>query len=33
VMHIMGIGKTQEHIYTSPAQIVNGELLYPSPIM
>jgi uncharacterized protein (DUF488 family) len=33
VMHIMGIGKTQEHTYTSPAQIVNGELLYPSPIM
>ena len=30
VMHIMGIGKTQEHTYTSPAQIVNGELLYPA---
>lgn len=28
VMHIMGIGKVQEHPYTSPAKIVNGELLY-----
>ena len=28
VMHITGMGKTQEHIYTSPSQIVNGELLY-----
>jgi uncharacterized protein (DUF488 family) len=30
VFHIMGIGKTQEHTYTSPARIVNGELLYPA---
>jgi uncharacterized protein (DUF488 family) len=28
VNHIMGIGKYQEHAYTSPAEIVNGELLY-----
>ncbi|MHB1922342.1 MAG: DUF488 domain-containing protein [Chitinophagaceae bacterium] len=28
VIHIMGIGKSQEHAYTSPASIVNGELLY-----
>jgi uncharacterized protein (DUF488 family) len=28
VMHIMSIGKAQEHSYTSPAEIVNGELLY-----
>ncbi len=28
VMHIMGVGKAQEHPYTSPAEIVNGELLY-----
>ena len=30
VVHIIGIGKTQEHSYTSPSQIVNGELLYPA---
>ena len=28
VMHIMGNGKAQEHPYTSPAEIVNGELAY-----
>jgi uncharacterized protein (DUF488 family) len=28
VFHIMGIGKIQEHTYTSPARIVNGQLLY-----
>lgn len=28
VMHIMGIGKEEEHPYTSPARIVNGELSY-----
>ena len=28
VMHIMGIGKAEEHSYTSPARIVNGELNY-----
>ena len=33
VFHIMGIGKSQEHIYTSPAKIVNGELLYPASVI
>lgn len=28
VMHIMNIGKAEEHPYTSPARIVNGELNY-----
>jgi len=28
VMHIMGIGKTEEHPYTSPARSVNVELSY-----
>ncbi|MGN6195690.1 MAG: DUF488 domain-containing protein [Ginsengibacter sp.] len=28
VMHIMAIGKEEEHPYTSPAKIVNGELNY-----
>ena len=28
VQHIMGIGKSQEHPYTSPARIVNGEVVY-----
>ncbi len=28
VMHIMGIGKEDEHPYTAPARIVNGELNY-----
>lgn len=28
VMHIMGVGKVQEHPYTQPARIVNGELSY-----
>ena len=28
VMHIMGIGKCEEHPYTAPARIVNGELTY-----
>jgi uncharacterized protein (DUF488 family) len=28
VMHIIDYGKAQEHTYTAPAQIVNGELLY-----
>lgn len=28
VTHIMGIGKGQEHPYTSPARIINGKLLY-----
>jgi uncharacterized protein (DUF488 family) len=32
VMHISGIGKAQEHSYTSPARIVNGALNYePEP--
>ncbi|HQW43712.1 MAG: DUF488 domain-containing protein [Chitinophagaceae bacterium] len=28
VMHIMGIGKAEEHPYTAPARIVNGALTY-----
>ena len=28
VMHIMGIGKSMEHPYTSPARIVQGHLFY-----
>lgn len=28
VMHIMGVGKAQEHPYTQPARIVDGELSY-----
>jgi uncharacterized protein (DUF488 family) len=28
VMHIMAIGKEDEHPYTSPAKIVNGQLNY-----
>lgn len=28
VMHIMGMGKAQEHPYTQPARIVDGELSY-----
>ncbi|MEP7143699.1 MAG: DUF488 domain-containing protein [Ferruginibacter sp.] len=28
VMHIMGIKKEEEHPYTAPAKIVNGELHY-----
>lgn len=28
VMHIMGIGKEEEHPYTAPARIVHGELSY-----
>lgn len=28
VMHIMGIAKDEEHPYTAPAKIVNGELSY-----
>jgi hypothetical protein len=27
-MHIMGIGKADEHAYTAPARIINGELNY-----
>ena len=29
VMHIMGIGKADEHPYTAPAEVVDGELIYP----
>lgn len=29
VMHIMAIHKADEHPYTAPAEIVNGELSYP----
>ncbi len=28
VLHIMGIGKTEEHPYTSPARIVDGAVCY-----
>jgi uncharacterized protein (DUF488 family) len=28
VMHIMAVGKEQEHPYTAPARIENGELTY-----
>lgn len=28
VMHIMGLGKEEEHPFTAPARIVNGELSY-----
>ena len=28
VMHIMGIGKDEEHPYTSPARIVGNKLVY-----
>jgi uncharacterized protein (DUF488 family) len=28
VMHIMGIGKEEEHPYTGPARIVGGKLVY-----
>jgi len=28
VMHIMSIGKEEEHPFTAPARIVNGELTY-----
>jgi uncharacterized protein (DUF488 family) len=30
VMHIMGVGKVQEHPYTKPAIIENNRLVYPS---
>ena len=28
VLHIMATGKSQEHPYTSPARLVNGEVVY-----
>lgn len=28
VMHIMGVDKEEEHPYTAPAKVVNGELTY-----
>ena len=28
VMHIMGLGKADEHPYTAPARVINGELVY-----
>lgn len=31
VIHIMGIGKGEEHPYTAPAMIINGKLLYGAP--
>lgn len=32
VMHIMAIGKEEEHPYTAPARIVNGELTYENEL-
>jgi uncharacterized protein (DUF488 family) len=32
VMHIMGIGKEDEHPFTAPARIVNGELSYENEL-
>lgn len=29
VMHIMGVNKADEHPYTAPAEVVDGELIYP----
>lgn len=29
VMHIMGVDKSDEHPYTAPAEVVDGELVYP----
>lgn len=31
VMHIMGVGKEQEHPFTAPANIIDGELSYIEP--
>lgn len=28
VLHIMEVGKSQEHSYTEPAKIVDGKLSY-----
>lgn len=28
ILHIMGVGKTKEHLYTSPAKIINNHLSY-----
>jgi len=33
VMHIMGIGKSQQHPYTSAARIVDGKLRYDTPAL
>ena len=33
VIHIMGITKSEEHPYTSPARIVNGKLNYEKGLM
>lgn len=32
VMHIMAIGKAEEHPYTAPAQIINGNLSYETEL-
>ncbi len=32
VMHIMAMGKEDEHPYTAPARIVNGELTYENEL-
>ncbi len=31
VIHILSTGKTEEHRYTQPARIVNGQLVYSVP--
>lgn len=31
VIHIMGVEKEQEHPFTSPARVVDGELVYGDP--
>lgn len=32
VMHIMGVGKAEEHPYTAPARIVDGNVFYSDEI-
>ncbi len=32
VLHIMAVGKVQEHHYTEPARIVDGEVVYSDEI-
>ena len=32
VMHIMNVAKAEEHPYTSPAKIINGELSYETGV-
>lgn len=32
VLHIMAVGKVQEHTFTSPARIVEGNVFYSDEI-